>query len=495
MRQGARRLAASMLCSALCACAVGPDFHSPAPPKGAGYTTAPLPPKTASAAAASAGAAQQFVQGLDVSGRWWTSFGSPTLDALVDRALASNPDLQAAQAALRAAREAYYVQRGALLPTLDGGYSLTRSRISEIIAPPLASNAQLYTLHTGQLNVGYVPDVFGGVRRQVESAEAQAENQRFQTEAAYLSLISNVVAAAIQEATLRDEIDATRAAIDAETRTLQAMRDQFAQGEIARGDVAAQAVSLAQLQQTLPPIEKQHAQQADLIATLTGRTPAEAGEDGLKLSDLTLPTALPVSLPSALVAQRPDVRAAQASLHSASAQIGVAVAARLPNLSLTGNAGGASTALGTLLAPGHTTWTLAGSLTQPIFQGGALLHRQRGAEAAYAQAEAQYRSTVLTAFQNVGDALQALESDARTLAAAAKAEQQSEESLAIAQNALRHGQVNSLAVLNAEQAYQQARLSRVQAEGGRYTDTAALFQALGGGWWNRRDVSDEMQPR
>jgi NodT family efflux transporter outer membrane factor (OMF) lipoprotein len=466
---------------------VGPDFHAPAPPTVAGYTASPLPARTA-AAPTPAGAAQRFVAGLDVSGRWWTSFGSPALDALVDRALAANPDLQAAQAALRVAREAYYAQRGALLPTLDAGYGLTRQKVSQVVAPPLASNVDLYTLHTAQLNVGYVPDLFGGVRRQVESAQAQAESQRFQTEAAYLTLTSNLVAAAIQEASLRDQIAATRGAIEAQSRALQALRDQFARGEIARGDVAAQASALAQLEQSLPPLEKQRAQQADLIAILTGRPPAEVAEDGLRLSDLRLPTTLPVSLPAALVAQRPDVRAAQAALHAASAQIGVAAAARLPNIVLSANAGGASTAVGRLFSPGDVTWALAGSVTQPIFQGGALLHRQRGAQAAYAQAEAQYRSTVLTSFQNVADSLQALQSDASALAAAARAEREAADSLAIAQDAFRHGQVNSIAVFNAEQARQQARLGRVQAEGARLADTAALFEALGGGWWNRSDT-------
>lgn len=469
-------------------CAVGPDFHKPAPPAAAGYTATPLPART-TGADAPGGAAQRFVQGLDVSGRWWTLYRSPALDALVEQALKANPDLQAAQAALRGAREAYYAQRGALAPTLDAGYNVTRQKVSDAIASPLSSNAELYTLHTAQLNIGYTPDVFGGLRRQIETAQAQAEAQRFQTEAAYLTLISNLVAAAVQEAMLRDQIEATQSAVRAQAGALAVLRDQFAHGEAARGDVAAQESALAQLQQTLPPLEKQRIQQADLIAILTGQFPGQAADDGLKLSDLTLPAELPVSLPSALVAQRPDIQAAEASLHAASAQVGVAVAARLPAFTLTGDLGGAATVFGQMLSSANQTWLVAGGVAQPIFEGRALLHRQRGAEAAYDQAAAQYRSTVLGAFQNVADTLQALQSDAAALAATAEAERSAALSLDIARRAFRGGQVNTLAVLSAEQAWQQARIARIQAQAARCADTAALFQALGGGWWNRADIA------
>jgi NodT family efflux transporter outer membrane factor (OMF) lipoprotein len=488
------RAAAVGLSLALAGCAVGPNFEPPAPPATKAYTAASLPARTA-ATPGPGGVAQQFVQGLDVSGRWWELYRSPALNALVERALQANPDLQSAQAGLRAAREAYYAQRGALWPTFGAGYTLTRQKVSETVASPLASNAELYSLHTALLNIAYAPDVFGGLRRQVETAQAQAEAQKFQTEAAYLTLITNLLAAAVQEAMLREQIAATQASIDAQAEVVQVMRSQFAHGQVARGDMAAQAATLAQLRQTLPPLEKQRAQQADLVAVLTGVPPAEVSDDGVRLSDLALPTNLPVSLPASLVAQRPDIRAAEASLHAASAQVGVAVAARLPSFTLTVNGGGAATQFARMFSDSHGTWLLAGDVTQPIFEGGALLHRQRGAEAARDQAQAQYRSTVLSAFQNVADTLQALQSDAAALHAAAAAEQSAEESLAIARSQFGQGEVSRLALLNATQTFQQARIGRIQAQAARYADTAALFQALGGGWWNRSDAPPPLSVR
>jgi len=478
---------------ALGGCAVGPNFHTPEPPKVSGYTREPLPSETAAADVATGSAAQQFVRDRDVPGQWWTLYRSPGLDALVEQALKANPDLEAAQAALRAAREAYYAQRAALLPQVGAGYNVTSARVGASIAPPLASNAELYTLHTAQLDVSYSPDVFGGVRRQVESAQAQADAQRFQTEATYLTLTTNVVGAAIQAAMLHDQIAATQTIIESDSEVLDIMRRQFALGEIGRGDVAAQEAALAQAEQTLPPLQKQYAQAEDLIADLTGRFPSETGPDNVSLSKLTLPVDLPLSLPSKLLEQRPDIRAAEANLHVASAQVGVAIANRLPNVTLTANVGGAATHIAQMFSSGNGFWTLSGTVLQPIFDGGALRHRQRGAEAAYDQAKAQYRSTVLAAFQNVADALQAIQSDATTLKAAAAGEASAAESLAIAKRQLAAGQVGAIVVLNAEQTYQQTVVTRVQAQASRYADTAALFQALGGGWWNRTETRESLK--
>lgn len=471
----------------LSACAVGPNFEPPKPPSVASYTPNTLPAHTA-ASSGEGGAAQQFVAGLDVSGRWWTLYRSPALDALVERALRNNPDLQAADAALRAARETYYAQRGVLWPSVSGDYNVVRQKVSATVAPPLASNADLFTLHTAQLNISYTPDVFGGLHRQVESAQAQAEAQRFQTEATYSTLIANLVAAAIEDAMLREQISATRATIKTNADMLAIMRRQFASGEIARSDVTTQAAALAQAEQALPPLDKQHGQQLDLIATLTGRSPADGENEAALASSLSLPTDLPVSLPAKLVEQRPDVRAAEASLHAASAQIGVAIANRLPDITLTASAGGAATELGQLFSHGNSTWSLGADVAQPIFQGGTLLHRQRAAQAAYAQAEAQYRSSVLAAFQNVADTLQALDADARTLASSDRAER---EAMAFRDSARRKfdlGEVDRLAVLNADQLLEQAQIVRVQALATRFADTTALFQALGGGWWNRNET-------
>ncbi len=483
-----RSAAALLPLAMVCGCVVGPSFRPPAPPAVDGYAAQPMPAQTASVAVPG-GEAQAFVRGMDIPAAWWTLFRSPAIDDLVRQAIRANPDLQAAQAALKNAREVDLAQRGALLPTVGAAYSPSRQKTSATLAPPLASNADLYTLHTAQLSVGYVPDVFGGIRRQVETTTAQAEGQRFQTEAAYLTLTSNVVAAAVQEASLRRQVGATQIVIDADRAVLDAMRRAQAAGQLASGDIAAQEQLLYQAEQTLPPLQKQLEQQRHLIAALTGRFPSQAPGEALDLDALQLPQALPVSLPAKLVVQRPDVRAAEANLHAASAQIGVAIAARLPTFQLTANAGGLAETLGGLFSQGNGFWTVAGNVAQPIYQGGTLLHRQRAAEAAYEQAGAQYQSTVIKAFQNVADTLTALETDAAQLQAAAAAERSADDALQIARQQHQAGQATRLAALNAEVAYQQAVLARVQAQAGRYADTAALFQALGGGWWNRGDGS------
>jgi len=476
-------LSAALLTSA---CAVGPNFQRPAAPAIGGYTPAPLPRATAQAATLG-GEAQRFVDGADIPADWWTLFHSPALNALVAAALKANPDLEAAKAGLRAARETYQAQRGALLPEVDAGYSVSRQQASTTLAPPLSSNDDLFTLHTVQLTVSYAPDVFGGVRRQVESARAQADAQRFQTEAVYLTVTANVVAAAIQEAALRDQVEATGKIIASIREVTGVMRRQLALGQISGADIAAQETALAQAEQTLPPLEKQLAQQRDLIADLTGHPSSQAPAERLDLAALTLPPDLPVSLPARLVEQRPDIRAAEANLHSASAQVGVAIAARLPSLTLSANAGGSATNIANLFSNGAGFWSVGAGLAQPIFQGGALLHKQRAAEASLDQAKAQYRSAVLAALQNVADTLQALDADARALEAAAGAEQAAARSVAIARRQLDLGQVGGPTVLAAEQAYQQTVITLAQARAQRYADTAALFQALGGGWWNREE--------
>ena len=307
--------------------------------------------------------------------------------------------------------------------------------------------------------------------------------------ATHITLANNVVAAAIQLGALQAQVDATRQLIDIDTRSLEILRYQFAKGYASRLDVAAQETQLAQLAAALPPLAKQLAQQRDLVAALTGRYPSQGADATFDLASLQLPTALPVSLPSALVAQRPDVRQAEANMHAASAQIGVAVANRLPNIALTGNAGSMGLAMNQLFQSGSGFWAIGANLTAPVFEGGTLLHQERGARAAYVQASEQYRSTVITAFQNVADTLAALEQDAEGLKAAAAAEQAARLSLEIAQRQQKDGYGSYLSLLSAEQAYQQAKIGLVQAQASRYADTAALFQALGGGWWRRADLA------
>lgn len=480
-------LAASML---LGACAVGPDFKVPSAPDVSGYTPEPLATATVSAATPG-GTAQRFDRARDLPGQWWTLFHSKDLNTLVERALAANPDLQAAQAALTVAKQNVYAQEGLLFPAINGNFTGTRQQAPIATPSDFGAENPTFNLFTTQLAISYVPDVFGGTRRSIEALAAQADSQRFALEATYLTLTSNLAGAAVQEASLRGQIAATKSIIKIETDVLSLLQRQYKLGYIAESDVVAQQAALAQVEQTLPPLEKQLAQERDLLAALSGSLPSQGLPQKFILSGLRLPRDLPVSLPANLVEQRPDVRAAQANLQAASAQIGVAIANRLPNITLTGNPGSTALALNQLFMPGTEFWSISGSVTQPIFQGGTLLHRELAAKAAYKQAAAQYRSTVVTAFQNVADALRAIQSDAVALQKAVASERATAKSLDITRKRMQLGDINYLALLNAQQAYQQALISLVQAKAARYADTVALFQALGGGWWSRSDVEPE----
>jgi len=475
---------------ALTGCAVGPDFERPRAPDVPGYTPEALPGQT-TATDVKGGEAQRFVQGLDIPGQWWTLFHSAALNSLVEQALENNPTLPTAEAALRQAWENVYAAQGAFFPTAVVSYSPSRNKTATgVTFTGASSGPPFFTLHTAQVIVTYAPDVFGGTRRQVESLMATAKFQRYQLEAAYLTLTSNVVAAAVQEASLRAQIAATEEIIKIESASLDILRKQFQLGQVAGLDVAAVEATLAQAQATLPPLQKQLAVQRDLLTALIGRFPSQQPAEKFELASLQLPQELPVSLPSNLVEQRPDIQSAEAQLHSASALIGVALAARLPQFTLTGNAGTTANQISQLfMTPGTAFWTLASNVAQTVFDAGTLLHKERAAVAALDEAAAMYRSTVITAFQNVADALHAVQSDAETLKAALAAESAAFKSLEIARRQLQLGAISYLGLLTAQTTYQTALIALVQAQAARYADTAALFQALGGGWWNREDVA------
>jgi len=487
MKRGRRRLTGTAAIGAALASGsaammgcVGPDFHRPPAPVPERYTAEPLAPATASAPG-TGGGAQRFLAEQEVPKNWWTLFGSAQLDQLVNEALRANPDVSSAQAALRQAMENAAAQRGSYFPTVQASFDAERQRNAVgVLAPTLSSGAALFNLFTPQVTVSYVPDVFGANRRQVESLEAQAEASRFQLDATYLTLTANVVTTAVQEAGLRAQIAATERVIALERSSLEVLRRQLDLGAVAEADVFAQDAALAQLEGTLPPLHKQLHQARDSLAALTGHLPAEFQALRFELDELTLPADLPVGVPSQLVERRPDVRAAEAQLHAATAQVGVAIANMLPQLVITGNLGSSATAMSDLFKPGTGFWTIGANAAQTLFEGGTLLHRKRAADAALDQAASMYRSAVLTAFQNVADALHALDSDADALSAASRAEQAAQRSLGVANRQLELGSVSYLALLSAELAYQQAVVATVQARTNRYADTAALFQALGG---------------
>jgi NodT family efflux transporter outer membrane factor (OMF) lipoprotein len=471
----------------LYACAVGPQFKKPTAPANAGYTSAPMS-TTSSTSNVVGGEAQQFIDGQDISGQWWELFHSKPLNDLIERSLRVNPDIKAAQAALLVAKENTQAQRGLYYPSTSAGFGAIRAKSSSYISPVTDTSALNYSLYTPQVSVSFVPDVFGLNRRTVESLKAQQEQTRFALAATHITLSSNVAAAAIQEASLQGQIQATNDLIKINTDMLNILRQQFKKGYVSRLDVAAQEAQLAQVVAALPPLLKQLAQQRDLLAALAGEFPNQDMPEKFELANLKLPKDLPFSIPSQLVEQRPDVRQAEENLHSASALIGVAVANRLPNFTLTADVGSMATIFSKMFTAGSGFWDAGAGVTQPIFEGGTLLHRERAARAAYTQAAEQYRGTVLTAFQNVADALHALQQDADALKAAADAKDAAGVTLDLTKNQYQAGYVNYLGLLSAEQSYQQALINLVQAQANRYADTAALFQALGGGWWNRPDI-------
>lgn len=489
MRRQARVLPITGFCLLLAGCAVGPDFHRPSAPKVTGYTTEPLTGQTAAAD----GTVQSFLQGADIPAQWWTLFHSKSLNQLVEEALKANPDLKAAKAALIQAQENTYAAEGVFFPSLDAKGLALRQKTSSALFGRANGGSSKFNLFNASVDVSYVFDVFGGERRNVESLKAQAESERFQLEAAYLTLASNVVTAAIQEASLRGQIAATREIVDAEKKQLDLLRRQFNLGGASMINVLTQKTRLAQTRATLPPLKKQLALVRNQLAALSGRFPSQGDRAIFELSALRLPRKLPVSLPSRLVRQRPDIRSAEAELHVASAKIGVATADFFPKFTISGSYGSVVTQAGNIFSPGAGVWNIGTNLLQPILHGGTTIHHRRAAVAAYKKAANLYQSAVLTAFRNVADVLRSLQSDAEALQAKTHAVEAVSEQLNMAREQFRVGAIDYLSLLDAQRSYEQERVSFVQAQANRYADTAALFQALGGGWWNRTAAASTEQ--
>jgi NodT family efflux transporter outer membrane factor (OMF) lipoprotein len=473
----------------LASCAVGPDFKSPAAPKSAGYVPAGELQPTA-AAPGPGGEAQRFVDGLDIPGQWWTLFKSTELNALIERALANSPTLEAAQAALRQANETAAAQRGAYYPSVSGAVTASRNKASgAAYGIPGFPASYFYNVDTAQVNVSYTLDAFGGIRRQVEALQAQAEYQQFSLEASYLTLTANIVTTVVGEASLRAQIAATEDIAHSQQTQLDIINRRVTAGGASRADVLQQQATLQATLAALPPLRSQLAQQRNQLAAYVGTLPADYTGAEFNLDSLSMPQDLPVSLPSKLVEQRPDVREYSALLHTATAQVGVATANMLPQITLTGSFGQEAASFSNLFSPASNVWSLMASLTQPIFKGGQLVHQRRAAVAAAQEAAANYKATVIVAFQNVSDTLYALQADAEALAAQTTAERSAADSLSLVQAQYKSGAASYVQVLSSEQTYQNAAVALVKARAQRFADTAALFQALGGGWWNRSDLA------
>lgn len=474
---------AGALALTLAGCAVGPDYTRPNAPVVDRYTTQPLPAQTVSTDTVG-GDAQRFLEGTNVPERWWTTFGNEELNRRVRQALSASPTIASAQAALREAQENAKAARGGLFPSVDANAGATRQKSSgaQFGSAGAGFSNSPFNVYNAGVSVGYVFDIFGGVRRGVEAQSALADAQRAQLDATYLILATNVVTASLQEASLREQVHATEEIADSLRKELDIAQKQQQIGAKSLSDTLAVSAQLASTEATLPPLRKQLATTQDQLATYLGVTPAQLQLQPMQLVDVTLPRDIPVSLPSSIVEQRPDIRAASAQLHAATAQVGVATANMLPQLTLSGSLGSQALHSGGLFSAGTTAWSLGLGLLQPIFHGGQLLHQKRAAQAGMERVLADWQQTVLTAFQNVADALQALDFDAQGLAAQNTAEQAASKRLELTRTQYQVGAVDYLTLLDAERQYQQSRIALIQARAARLSDTAALYAALGGGW-------------
>lgn len=472
------------LLASLQGCEVGPDFHTPAAPQAKLATPQQSGP-----------GAQSFTPGGDIAGDWWNLFQSKALTQMVSTALANNPNLAAAQASLVEAEENLRAAGGYLLPTVSFSGTAEREKPSAASAAAFGNGTgggiPAYTLYNASLSVSYTLDIWGESLRDIESQEAKTEYQRDELEAAYLTLTGNLVTEAVQAASLRGQIDATNKIIEADAQTLQIIQAQRELGGASGVQVLQQQAQLAQAKATLPPLQQALAQAQNQLTAYEGALPGGAQPPVITLDDLTLPQNVPVSVPSNIVAQRPDIRAASAQLHSDTASVGVATAQMLPQITLTGQIGRSSLTPGTLFSPDTALWNIAAGLTQPIFEGGTLLAQRKAAIATMQVSAAQYENTVVTGFQNVADALAALQYDADALNEATAAREAAEASLQVTQAQYQLGGETLTAVLTAQTTYQDTVLAEVKAKAARYSDTAALYVALGGGWWHRTDVAQK----
>ncbi len=479
----ARNLREWGLCSVtilfLAGCAVGPDFVRPSPSGVDRYTQGAAPSATIPAE----GQAQHFVQGAGIAADWWRLFNSAKVDAVVREAFAGNQSLEAAQASLRQSQNNLRAGYGVFFPQADAAFDATRQKFSPARFGETATGS-IFNLFTLQASISYVLDVFSGERRTVEGLKAQVDLQRATVQGTYIALSGNVVNTMIARAAYREEIKATEELIVLQREQVEITEAQAEAGTIPYVNVLSLRTQLAAVEATLPPLRQRLDQAGHLLATLAGRAPAQWTPPQVDLAELTLPGNLPVSLPSELVRQRPDILAAEAQLHSASSDIGVATAALFPSFTLNGTYGKNNTSLNDLFAGNSSFWTLGANLTAPLFHGGTLWFKRKAAIEGYRQSLATYRQTVLGAFAQVADTLRALEHDAEALRAQSQALDAAGESLQLIRVNFQAGTVNYLQILVADYQYHQAKLGYLQAQAQRLQDMVALFVALGGGWWN-----------
>jgi NodT family efflux transporter outer membrane factor (OMF) lipoprotein len=473
------RLLAAGAALMISGCAVGPRYHAPAPPSVTTYTAVPV---AATISSAPNGAAVQTLEyGAAVNPRWWRDFGSPALDRLVETALARNAGLDAAEATLKEARYNMRAAQGVFYPQVSLGLSAQRLKESSasnggVFTPPL------FNLYTGEVSVGYDPDVFGLSRLVSRNERAQVDVAADQLRAASLTLAGNVVNTALNLAALDEEIAAEQSDIRDQAQLLELTRKRYSLGADSELSVLAQAIQLNTDRAALPTLEQARDQARHLLAVYLGKFPAEMRAlETPQLARLQLPGRLAVSLPSALLRQRPDIRAAEAQLRAANAVVGEQVARMYPSLQLTAVFGNESNSWGSLFDPAARMWQLGAPLVLPLFEGGALEAQKHAAEQAYVAVFAEYRSTVLNAFSNVADVLRALQHDAVATGAERQALRDATRAFTLVRTQYRGGAVDYLSLLTSEVQYDTARIAYIQAQTRQLTDTAALYVALGGG--------------
>ncbi len=477
-----RRMRSVLLCVAimLAGCSVGPDYRPRQPPHVMGYTKAGAGGDEAEAYAPA------LSRGADIPARWWAIYHSRALDRVIRMGLNDSPTLAAAKSTLRAAQEDYAAQSGTILyPQADALLASTRRKLSGVAFGQ--GGDFIYTLHDASVRISYAITPFGAGSRYLESLRAGIDIQGYQLEAAHLALTANIVTTAVREASLREQLQAARDIAEKERQQLAIVERQASLGAATREDVLRQRTALARARAALPALQGQLARAHHRLATLAGRFPNSEALPAFRLSGFHMPDTLPLSLPSQLVRQRPDIRAAEAELHQASALVGLATANLYPSFSIDAGFGRQAVKFADLLSgPASTIWSLGGSMLQPLFHGGELSAKRRQALASFDAARARYRQVLLTAFQNVADVLLALRSDAESLGLREKLEAIAVKRLKIVQRQFTLGAASFPSLLTAQRQFRQSHIEAVRARAALLADTAALFQAMGGGWWHRK---------
>lgn len=474
-----KMIASTVVIGLLAGCTVGPDFERPARPAVAVYTPSPLPAQTASDSTAWGGS-QRFVAGEGANPQWWQEFGSAKLDALIDEALQASPTLAGAQATLRQAGEVYAAKAGSTrYPQLDANLSVQRQRFNPG-ALGQSGEAREFSLYSAEVGMQYQLDLTGGNRRALEALAAQVDYQRFQLAGARSSLAAQIASTAISQARLSAQLVSSEAILGAREEQLALAHERVRIGEAYQDDVLALQTQVEQTRADIPALRSQREQAGHLLAVLSGQAPGVTELPAFNLEDFSLPVDLPLVLPAELVHGRPDILAAEALLHAANAEYGVAISRLYPQINLSASLGSQALTTGALFGSGSAVWSLVGQLTQPLFNPG-LPAEKRAALAAFDAAAANYQGVVLEALRDVADVLQGLDSDAQILAAHVAAEASAQASLDSTQRKYALGAVSYLQLLTAQQQVHQSRLGLIAAQSQRLGDTVALYHAMGGG--------------